>query len=350
MTTNTATNTATHTTTIPATKMLSVAEAAELLLLNDQFLIYTHANPDGDTCGSAAALCAALRMHGKYAYVSPNSTITDRYLPYIAAYLPAEGTPAPSASISVDIADPSLFTEETKASAASILLCIDHHPSNKLFAANTLLQPKAAACGEIILDLVREMAVQHRITPSGSGEALTKEIALPLYLAIATDTGCFRFSNTTAGTLRAAADLLETGIDFIDINTRFFETKSRSRIQIERQLHDNLRYSDNGHIALAAISRQMVADTGAKEEDIENISSMIRSIEGVDIGILLRERGENVWKISVRTNETANASKICALLGGGGHARAAGCTVNGSEEEAAQAILHAIETEKAAHA
>lgn len=319
-------------------KTLTLTETVEFLSRSDDFLILTHVNPDGDTCGSAAALCAALRSIGKKAFILRNETITERYYPFVAQYLAEESFEA-STVISVDIADVSLFTEASKKYMSRVDLCIDHHLSNKLYAANTLLDGKAAACGEIILRLVREMKA-----------VLTQEIALPLYVAIATDTGCFRFSNTTADTFRAAADLLDCGIDFVDINTRFFDTKSRTRLLIEQKLSENMRYYNNGSIAIAFITSQMIEETGAKEDDVENISSLIRSIEGVDIGVLFRERGDHIWKISVRTNATANASQICAAFGGGGHARAAGCTLTGAIEEACAQVLQSIETEQKIHA
>jgi len=317
------------------TKMLTIRETSAFLLGTDNILILTHQNPDGDTCGSAAALCVALRSLGKCCYIFPNSTVTNRYLPFIEKYLAQDSAWQPETVVSVDVADTTLLTDESKRYSQDVALCIDHHPSNVLYAKYTLLDAEAAATGEIILDLVRDI-----------GAEVTQDIALPLYLAIATDTGCFRFSNTTSRTFRAAADLLETGIDFVDINNRFFETKSKSRLLIEQRINENIRYFDNGRTAIAALTKQLINDTGAKEEDIENISSFLRSIEGVEIAVLLRERGDNLWKISVRTSSAANASAICSLLGGGGHARAAGCTYSGSYDEAVAAIIRSIETEK----
>jgi len=321
------------------TMMLTIRDTTEFLLRTDDILILTHQNPDGDTCGSAAALCAALRSLGKRCFIFPNSTITGRYLSFIVDYLTNDDTWKPDTIVAVDIADISLLTEDTKKFSDNIDLCIDHHPSNRLYAKRTLLDSKAAANGEIILDLIRDFGV-----------SITQDIALPLYLAISTDTGCFRYSNTTSRTFRAAADLLDTGIDFADINRRFFETKSRSRLLIEQRINESIRFLDEGRTAIAAITRQLIDDSGAKEEDIENISSFLRSIEGVEIAVLLRERGDDLWKISVRTSSVANASRICAVLGGGGHARAAGCTFTGTLDDAVAAILKSLEMEKAGDA
>lgn len=324
---------------IKTKNMLTMRDAADFLVRSDDFLVLTHANPDGDTCGSAAALCAVMRKLGKSCHIFPNSTMTPRYLPFIEEYLTDDAARPPSTIIAVDIADTSLFTDEAKRFAGKVDLCIDHHPSNRLYASNTLLDPNASATGEIILDLVREFGVP-----------LTRDIALPLYVAIATDTGCFRYSNTSSRSLRAAADLLDTGIDFVDINTRFFETKSRTRLLIEQKVNENMRCYDGGSTAIAVVTKRLIAETGAKEEDVENLSSFLRSIEGVEIAVLLREQDEGRWKISVRTSPVADASRICAALGGGGHKRAAGCTFTGTLEEASEAIIRSIETEKARYA
>ena len=151
-------------TTAP-TKSLTAIEAGELLLQSDDFLILTHANPDGDTCGSAAGLCAALRVLGKRSYILPNSTITPMYLPFISDYL-SDGEFNPRCVISVDIADTQLFPAGAEDYIPCVDLCIDHHSSNKFYAKNTLLNEHAAACGEIILDLIGRMGV-----------VLTREIA-----------------------------------------------------------------------------------------------------------------------------------------------------------------------------
>ncbi|NLM61042.1 MAG: bifunctional oligoribonuclease/PAP phosphatase NrnA [Clostridiales bacterium] len=318
--------------------LLSVQQTSRYLIERDNYIIITHANPDGDTCGSAAALCAALRKLGKTAHVLPNSTITDRYHQYIRPYLIAEDMDASfydtGTVVTVDVADTALFSKEAEPFSSRVDLCIDHHPSNRRYSKYLLLDADAAAAGELILDLICDIGIE-----------LDGEIALPLYLAIATDTGCFRFSNTTPRTFRAAARLLETGIDFMEINTSFFDTRSKTRLLIEQKIFENLRYYNNETTALAVLTKKLMSDIGAKEEDVENLSSFLRSIEGVNIGVLIRERENDTWKISVRTGPGANASNICMALGGGGHERAAGCTYTGTLEDAVSAILQSIETE-----
>lgn len=163
---------------------MTTAEAAARLAAMDQVLILTHVRPDGDTIGSAAALCCGLRALGKTAYLLPNPELTATYAPYAAPYL-AEADFVPAYVVSVDIAALSLLPENARPYQDRIALAIDHHPSQEFFARETCLEADSAACGEIMYDILRQL------TP------LTPEMALPLYVAVSTDTGCFVYSNTT---------------------------------------------------------------------------------------------------------------------------------------------------------
>ena len=172
---------------------MTTAEAARLLLGWDELLLLTHVRPDGDTVGSAAALCQALRDRGKTAYLLPNPELTATYAPYAAPYAAPESF-VPHHVVSVDIAALSLLPENARPYQDRIDLAIDHHPSQEFFARETCLEAGSAACGEIVYNIVTLM------TP------LTPEIALPLYVAVSTDTGCFVYSNTTARTHRRRPD------------------------------------------------------------------------------------------------------------------------------------------------
>lgn len=212
--------------------MLTVSEAAALLRSFDRVLILTHIRPDGDTVGCAAGLCAALRAIGKTAYLLPNPGLTENTAPYFTPYsAPADFVP--EKVVSTDIATVGLFPDNAKSYADKVDLAIDHHPSFEGFGKANIVRPEAAACGELILDIVREL------TP------LTPEIALPLYVAISTDTGGFIYSNVTAATHRAAAELMDTGIDYRAVNKLFFQTKSRVRMQLEAAMLAEAKFYDN---------------------------------------------------------------------------------------------------------
>ena len=309
-------------------------EAAALLAEQNDILILTHKRPDGDTIGCAVGLCAALRKLGKTAWVLPNADATSLFTPYLEGCL-APGEFAPRFVVSVDIAGRSLFPENAKVwLERGVDLAIDHHPSNEGFGRENCVDAGRAACGELIFDLVREW-----------GE-IDAAIALPLYVAVSTDTGCFVYGNTTPGTHRVAAALMETGIDYRGVNKRHFRTKSFKRLRLESMLCQNMELFDGGRIAVAAVTLEMMAVLDAREEDAEDVSAFAGQVEGVQTAVTIRELRPDECMLSVRTSAGLNASAVCALLGGGGHAAASGCTVHGSVEEAKRAILEAIEKVK----
>ena len=309
--------------------MLTVEQAAALLRTFDNVLILTHVRPDGDTVGCAAALCAGLRALGKTAYLLPNPELTKTTAPYFAPYAAPEGF-VPDAVVSTDVATPNLLPENARGYLGRIDLAIDHHPSFEHFGRANIVRPEAAACGELIYDILA------RLGP------VTAEMALPLYVAVSTDTGCFAYANTTAYTHAVAAALLRTGIDYRPVNKVFFRTKSRRRMQLEAAILTDCEFYDNDRVAVLSVPISLMERVGADESDAEDLSALGGQIEGVDCAVTMRELRPDVWKMSVRTGDRVNATEVCRLLGGGGHAAAAGCTVEAPWPEAKAAILGAI--------
>ena len=312
--------------------MLSVKETAARLLDFDNVLILTHVRPDGDTVGCAAALCAALRSAGKTAYLLPNSGLTDTTAPYFAPYAAPEGF-VPDKVVSTDIATLGLLPENARPYADRIDLAMDHHPSFAHFAKENIVRPEAAACGELVYDILREMG------------AITPETALLLYLAISTDTGCYAYTNTTARTHAVTAELMATGIDVRQINKVFFRTKTRRRMQLEAAMLSDAEFYDGGRVAILSVPIRLMERLGATETDAEDLSTLGPQIEGVDCAVTMRELRKDVWKLSVRTGARVNATRVCARLGGGGHAAAAGATVEAPWAAVKAAILDAIAAE-----
>lgn len=309
--------------------MLTVTETAALLRSFDNVLILTHVRPDGDTVGSAAALCAGLRRLGKTAYLLPNPELTDATAPYFRPCAAPDGF-LPERIVSVDIATTDLFPENAKPYADRVDLAIDHHPSFRHFGRANIVRPEAAACGELIYDILA------RLGP------ITAEMALPLYVAVSTDCGCFAYSNTTAHTHAVAAALMRTGIDYQAVNKTFFRTKSRKRLRLEAAMLSGMEFYDRERVVFLFVPLSLLAEFQATENDAEDLSALGGQIEGTDCAVTMRELRPGVWKFSVRTGPRVNASEVCALLGGGGHAAAAGCTVELSFEEAKQRMLEAI--------
>ena len=307
-------------------------EAARWLSERDRFLILTHVRPDGDTLGCAAGLCAALRSIGKTAYAAVNAGVTSTYLGDIAPYFAPEDY-APQHIVAVDIATEGLFPAEFAPYQGKVELCIDHHPSNEFYAENVCLDASAAACGEIL----------YRIIKDGLG-VMDEEIARALYLAVSTDTGCFVYTNTTPTTHRIAADLMEYGDFAGEINKRCFQTKSRKQLELESRLLQSARYYEDGQVVIGGISMQDMRDVQASEGDAEELSSLLRQVEGVKAAATLRELKDGSWKLSLRTDPAyLNATDTCALLGGGGHAAASGARQSGIDRaEMEKRVLEAI--------
>jgi phosphoesterase RecJ-like protein len=286
---------------------------------HNNYLLLTHRRPDGDTLGSAAALCAGLRAMGKTAYLWRNPEVTGRYLPYSEPYFAPKGYTY-DITVAVDTASADLFGEGW---SGKVDLRIDHHPSEGGYAGLEYSDPSAAACGEVIQGLLASLGV-----------SLNQEIAVALYVAIATDTGCFRYANTTAKTHRLTAELMDTGIDASKLNASIF-SKSRLRLSVESAISRRIEYYAGGLVAVASLS--LKERGAATEDDLENLTGLIQGIEDVKVVLVLREYPSG-WRVSCRTVDPYSANRICAVLGGGGHARASGADIKTMPQEAARRI------------
>ena len=281
---------------------LTARETAAALRGMDNVLILTHVRPDGDTIGCAAALCQALRDMGKTAYLLYNPEITATYAPCAAPYWAPEGF-APEHVVSTDIAALNLLPDNAAAYADRIELAIDHHGSHGFFAEQVCLDADAAACGEILYGIIRELT------------AVTPDIAMLLYVAIATDTGCFVYSNTTAQTHRIASELLGCGIDVGPVNKALFRTKSRTRLAMEARMVADMTLFDQDRVVVMTIPLSLRQEMHATEADIEELSSLAALVEGTDCGVTLRELRPGVIKISLRTGPRVDACAVCQKLG-----------------------------------
>lgn len=308
---------------------MTCKETATLLREQDGILILTHKRPDGDTLGCGVALCHALRQLGKTAWLLPNPDASALFTPYLEGVWAPEDF-APAFVVTVDTASLGLLPDNAQSYRDRIDLAIDHHPSHEGFGKHSLVDADKAACGEILFELIREL------TP------LTPQIALPLYLAVSTDTGCFVYSNTTGNTHRVAAALMETGIDWKGVNKRHFRTKTVKRLRVEAMLLDSMRLYEEGTVAVASVTMDMVNKLHATTEDLEDIAAFLGQVEGVRHSVTIREREDGGCKVSVRTAADLNASAVCALLGGGGHAAAAGCALDENPARTEELVLAAI--------
>ena len=313
-------------------EILDIAAALSRLLKAENVLLICHKNPDGDTIGSAAALYWALKGLGKTVAVLCADPIPSRY-DYMDIGL-YTGQFTPGYTVAVDVAGIQLFgdSETVQKYAQRVDLCIDHHTSNSGYAASLLLDGEAAATAELMYDMFSEMDAP--ITPL---------VADCLYTGLSTDTGCFKFTNTTARTHLVAAKLMEAGANTVKLNSLLFESKSRSRIELERFALENLEYYFEGRCALICLTREQIEASGVEPSELEGITAIPRMIEGVEVGLTLRQQPSGSYKASIRTTLGVDASAIAAHLGGGGHKQAAGCEILGSTDNAKAALLSEVE-------
>ena len=305
-------------------------KAWEKLCSMDRVLLLTHRLPDGDAIGSIYALYLALKKMGKQV-----RCITDQ-IPSslkVAAIDCAEPEFEPDYVVTVDVGDRKLLGDELNARYGDrIDLCIDHHGTNTMTAADSLVDPAAAAACEVLYDMFRL-----------ADFPLTREIANELYIGVATDTGCFRYANTTAKTMRVAADLMEFGVDAAYLNTELFETKTRAFVSFERMAMNALKTYCGGRCAIMLITRDMYDKSGLDESDDKPVNALPRQIEGVYVGVTVKEKKDGTgFRVSMRSKEPVSAAAICASLGGGGHRLAAGCELSGTKEEVVASLLAAV--------
>ncbi len=311
----------------------SLIEIAAFLKGQQQLTLLCHVRPDGDTLGCAFGLKALLEGLGKEVTVLCADPVSPRYRFLSGGEERLCGTPE-GGIVCVDIASPDM-AGDYKELALQADVVIDHHATNPYYGKMNYVDSRAGAAGEIMVELATYL------------EGLSAKAAEAFYTAIATDTGCFKYGNTTACTHRAAAELMETGFDVRALNKWLFQTKSKAEFELNRLAMETLRYFAGGKVVTMLISQEMLAQTGAGADELETISSLPGQIEGVAVAATFKELAAGEYKVSLRTDGTVHGGEVCALFGGGGHCQAAGCSMEGTynetEQRMVQAILRAME-------
>ncbi len=313
------------------TKLEHLEQVAELLNTHDNFAILTHRFPDGDTLGSAYALCGMLQQKGKKAKVLFNGQLLPEY--HFLDNSVEHSDFQAETFVSVDVAEEKLLGELAQYKD-NILVAIDHHETHRPFAEYYYVEPDSASAGEIIFALAKVMNID-----------FTKAISNAIYTAVSTDTGCFRYSSVTVKTHLIAAELIQYGCENYKIDKAMFDTVPKNKKQLEAYILTNMEYYHNDEIALIYLSQKTLATFGFTNETVGSTSYITRTIMGVKVGITVRELDQTTFKISVRTNDGVSASKICNQFHGGGHDAAAGCTIHASDiSTAKQQLLTVVET------
>lgn len=303
--------------------MMTRTEAVQWLKSHDHYCILTHTRPDGDTIGSSAALCLALRKMGKTAYILENTEISG-YLLFLHEGLTKKEIGPEDVLVSVDVAAVSLLPPVWQPLVEKIQLRIDHHENDRSFVVNELVEPDMAACAELVCALIGLLGVE-----------LDAKIGEALYVGVATDTGCFRFPHTTANSFAVAAKCVAAGADIYPLNQALFDTNTMEKLKVRSWITEHAKFYRDGKVAICALPYAVEAK--ATVDDMNNISGFLRSIEGVQMSALIRQLG-NRCRLSVRAMPGYDATAVCKVFGGGGHKGAAGADLYMTMEEAEEAV------------
>ncbi|MBQ8911190.1 MAG: DHH family phosphoesterase [Clostridia bacterium] len=312
--------------------MIDYKQILDLLKDRDDYLILIHRNPDGDAIGSAEALRLLLLALGKKAEILSYDPAPAylRFLPKKPFFSAENGTlPADRTYISVDVAEEKLFGFDPDAIPGGIYLKIDHHKTGRDFAAFNFVDPTASAAGEMVYLLGLEAGVE------------SLPFFTAIYGAIASDTGCFRYSNATARTFSIASRLICCGVDTKMMNAALFENKDRLMVKANAIGILSATFHFGGRAAVLVFTNEMCAQNGLQSEHLAELSSVLREIEGVELSVVLKEKKDapGSYRISARSKHYFDCTALCAAFSGGGHARAAGGDICASSAQQAEAQI-----------
>jgi phosphoesterase RecJ-like protein len=306
---------------------------AETLRRCQKILVSAHKNPDGDALGSQLALMLALEKLSKTVTAHNLDPVPEiyRFLPHahrIKTGLPVKGRYDAYIVVDADPPRAGLFNEKYP---ADILINIDHHVTNSHEWPLTWLDPDAAACGEMIYNLIRELGV-----------TIDRDIALCLYTAIFTDTGSFRYSNTSPSSMKIAAAMLEAGADPWIVTENVYESFAYRRLKLLGQVLTGMERSEDGRVAWVVITEELYRQTGTTAEDTDSFINFVRSVKGVEVAVLFRQTEESQYKLSLRSKGRVDLSVLAQSFGGGGHKNAAGGIMNGALEDVKRTVVNSV--------
>lgn len=318
------------------------SEVLRILENSKNALIVGHAHPDGDCVGSAVALAEITEALGNKATV-----LLPDPVPLRLAFLLGEREVLAEAPedldaydiITVDVASPSQLGDLKDALAGKVVLRIDHHDVDTPYAKVEFVEPRAAATGEIIYDLFSYILRAGRLTE------MPRAAAYAMFGAISSDTGCFKYANVTGGTHLRAAMLIDAGVNAAEINRLLFETKDASQLRAEGIAQSKLQLFADGRISCIAVSRSDYAD-GLALGDFDTAIDIARCVRGAICAAVIKESHtkENTYRVSLRSIGL-NVAAVAERFGGGGHVRAAGCSITCASIDEAQKIIVAALTE-----
>lgn len=316
--------------------MTAINEVIQEINRNSTFLISTHINPEGDALGSALALALALQAYGKKALAVNRDPVPRilNFLPYQHIFQQRDRVTEPYDVLAVldcgDLERTALFDHQNL--PATRVINIDHHLTNRQFGHVNWIQVEATATGEMIYELIKALGI--RITP---------EMALCLYTTIITETGSFRYSNTSSRTFQIAAELISYGVEPWRVAQQLYERNTVERLRLLEELLSKMELSRDGRMAWIMVNQDIFAATKTSAEDTEDFINFPRSIEGVEVAIFFRELTADSHKLSFRSKGRVDVARLAEQFSGGGHRNAAGCVVRGGLEEVKKKVLPAVE-------
>ncbi|MGN1299786.1 MAG: bifunctional oligoribonuclease/PAP phosphatase NrnA [Clostridia bacterium] len=298
----------------------------------EKIVIITHENPDGDAIGSSLAMKLALKQLGKDAdVIIPEFPKTFEFLPGIDEVKKESNIEEYDLAIALDCASIKLLNGFAKYfDSAKIKVAIDHHSSNTMFADYNYVDQDAPACAQLLLVVFSYFNIN-----------VTKDIGTCILAGIITDTGGFRYEGVTADTFRFVADLCEKGIKVSQVYSQVFASKTRAKFELHRIALNRLEFLEEGKVAFTYVTKTDEKQVEAKNGDYDGIVENGRDVEGVEVSVFLRETDKGI-KVSLRSKNYVNASKVAMMFGGGGHIRAAGCTIQGTIEQAKNQIINRV--------
>jgi len=320
--------------------MSDLTEIISELRQSKTILISVHKSPDGDALGSQLALMHALEKLGKTVTVHNLDPVPEiyRYLPGSARIKTGSSVAGKYDAFVVLDSEPSRTGLFDGKYPADRLINIDHHITNPLLWKLVWLDPEASATGEMVYKLI-----------TGLGVTIDRDIALCLYTAIFTDTGSFRYTNTTPASMRIAAELIEAGANPWFVTENVYESYAYRRLKLLGRVLTGMERSEDGRIAWVVVTNELYRQTGATSEDTENFINFVRSVKGVEVAVLFRQTAESQYKISMRSKGRVDLSGLARSLGGGGHKNAAGSVLDGTFEEVRTRVISEVEKAIAAH-
>lgn len=313
---------------------MSHLQIGKIIKENNNFAIVSHTSPDGDSMGSLLALYNILHLNNKNADMFIDDVLPEKYsfLPFTDCIKAYTDNKYYDCVFALDCGDPERLGKfKDLMNKAALVVNIDHHISNSMYGNVNLLETDASSVGEILYSIFVD-----------NNYEIDRDTAICLYTSILTDTGGFKYSNTTPKAMKIAGDLINTGINFTEIYSTIYDRKSLQEVKLMSRVTSTLEMALDNRLAFLTLFKDMLTECGAKEEDASEFINISRDIEGVEAAVFFKEKSSKAFRVSLRSKSKIDVRLIAEKFGGGGHIRAAGCTIEGEYEKIKRVLIDEI--------